>query len=675
MRRRGFVLYLLMISFFLSNRSLAQRTGNVFAAGGPLGIYVSLGTYLPSQIHSVNGGTAYRLERRISGEQNWQELALISAPTSLEEFRSRIIASMHQVPDSIPLRDIPVDSLWARINKYRLADSLKFWSGVLLIRLASGMMYLDTTAKPRISYQYRVSLFNPPQTVISSSISNVASYPSRVNLPKLRFYDKSSTENEIVVQWTSGQIGGASTFKTFRQDGLRGDFHPVAAARLIAGKDDSIFYMIADTLIQSMQGYRYFILPMDYFGNPSVASDTVIVGSYNFRNVSLPDNFNVTSVDTPGGIRISWHLAEPQLVRNLEIYRSVDYDTGYHKLSDISTGDTSYIDETAKAMQRYFYYLIMKGPLGEVSPPSARVFGMYISPLAPIAPGLIGAIGTSRGVQLTIVSTDIHQRNYQVYRNDGITPELHLISGLVPLKDSLTVFEDTSNSLSGKLTYSYAVRAENESHLFSPFSDTVHVRPHILTHPPAPLGLTATVEENVVQLYWNDMSQFDNSIQGYNVFRREIIGGKPSRFIKLNDSLISVSRNRFTDTTAVAGRLYEYSVKDYDFFGGESPLSLTSRAEIPKPRPIAPSGVRGRVTETGIIIQWDGTFQPDVKEYKVYRYQRRQRPILIANVKASGDLEATDKNVKSGGLYFYFVTTVNAQGIESDRSQEIGVRK
>ncbi len=665
------------VLLLLATTASAQTiTGTTFAAGGPLGIYVAAGIQLPSSVHPIDGGVAYLFERRTPGQQTWQEIATVGAPASLEEFRARLEQSMHEIPDTFSLSNVPVDSLWRRIAAYGNADSLGVWSGVLLIRLATGMMYLDTTAQRGMNYQYRVSLIGANHQPIRTYISNSESFPERVELPRLQLYDKSSNERRIVIEWTSGTGKGASMFRTYRQEGLRGEYHPITAGRYIMARRDSIFYLIADSLIQAMQGYRYYLLPTDYYGNPGVPSDTVLVGAYNFQNVPLPDSFHVASVDTPAGIRIGWRLAKPQLVRNLSIYRSVDYDTGYHRLSYIATGDTEYTDQTTRPMQRYFYYLVMSGPLGETSPPSAKVFGIYISHVTPVAPGIVGFVGTTRGVRLSIITTDVQQTDYEVFRNDGVRPELHLVSGLVPRKDSITVFEDTSSALSGELTYAYAVRAENASHVFSSFSDTVHVRPNLPTHPPTPLGLTATVEGKAVQLYWNDMRPGNHTVSGYFVYRKEIVSGKrKSEFLKLNDTLLTASRNRFTDTTAEAGKKYEYAVRDRDFFGGESNMSTTSTAEIPEIMPLPPGGLRARSTSTGIFLQWDRTIQPNLSEYRVYRYQRRQKPVRIETVKSSGNLETLDRRTRKGDLYFYYVTTVNTKGVESGRSMEVGIRR
>lgn len=670
---------LLLSSLFLictSFSAVAQQAGNTTAAGGPEGIYVALGTSLPTSSRPINGGVAYLVDRRVSGEQGWQEIATISAPTSVEEFRARLEKAMPFVPVPVSLSQIPIDTLWQIISKYGDATRLQIWSGALLVRLASGMVYLDTTARRGVKYQYRVSLVDQSEHALAVFVSNVESFPEIASFPKLRLFEKSSNAKQVVIAWTSGRGKRASIFRAYRQDGLSGEFKPVAALSFLNARHDSTFYFVKDSVVKAVEVYRYYLSPMDYYGNPGVASDTVTAGTYEFQRVPLPDSLRAVSLDSAGGLRVSWRLPDSRLVRDLSIYRSTDYLMGYKRLSSIATGDTSYKDQNVKPMVKYFYYLVMHGPLGESSPPSAKVFGMFVDSLAPLAPGILAADGFRNGVRLRIAATDNRQTSYQIYRNEGLTPGLHLVSGLVPRKDFITVYEDTSSVLSGKLTYSYAVRAENASHVFSPFSDTVHIRPHIPTHPPTPLGLTATVEGNNVQLYWNDMRLIDNTISGYFVFRREIMSArKETGFVRVNDTLLAAAKNRFSDTSAEAGRTYEYSVRDDDYFGGESSMSAVSRVEIAAVAPIPPAGIRASVITAGVLVQWDGTFQPSLKEYKVYRYVRRGKPINVSIVKSVNSLETIDRTAEKGNLYFYYVTTVNAKGIESERSQEVAIRR
>ncbi len=670
--------FIIRVAFLIlmSQSVFAQQTGNTVASGGPLGIYVQLGTNLPSAIHPVDGGVAYSIERRVSGENKWVPIASVSAPASLSDFRSRLEKSMHEVPEPIPMNYIPIDTLWQLVSRYGSMDSLGFWSNVLAVRLAAGMMYFDATAKRGVHYQYRVLLVGKSRRQILVLLSNVESYPQVAILPKLHFYSKITTEKYVVAYWTSGRGSAGNPFTAFCQDGLRGSFRPVAVRRFLTQRKDSIFYGIEDTLVQAYQIYRYFLVPQDYFGNPGIASDTALVGAYSFVEVPLPISMHVTNLDSTGGLRITWKLRNTRALRSLAIYRSVDYDKGYVKLTDLSPQADSYVDQTAKPMVRYFYYIVMTGILGEASPPSAKVFGMYISKIAPLAPAIFGAAGTPDGVRFSILASDNRDVNFRVYRNDGTHKYLRLVSGAVPRTDSVTVFNDTSRALSGNLTYAYAVRAEGASHVLSGFSDTVYVRPGVATHPPTPLGLTATAEGKAIQLYWHDMQPFDDALRGYIVYRRTLNAGKsPGAFVRLSPSFLPADQNHFADTTAEVGLHYDYAVRAVDMFKTQSALSASAQAGIPAVQPIPPAGLTATSTQGGILLQWDRTYQPGLMVYRLYRYQRGAYPIRIATVRPDQTLQFLDDHTEKGQLYFYYLTSVNTEGVESDRGEEVGIRR
>jgi fibronectin type 3 domain-containing protein len=466
-----------------------------------------------------------------------------------------------------------------------------------------------------------------------------------------------------------------STFHVFRREQLKGNFNWIRPLRLIASRRDSTYFLVQDTLVQPMQFYQYYLVPMDMYGNAGVPSDTALIASFDFRSVPLPEGIRTESLDSLGGIRLTWRLREPGTVKSLKIYRSETWDSGFVQIAEVSPRDTAYVDQMTEPMKMYFYYLVMTGPLGEVSPPSARVFGTFQSALPPLPPWISRSEGVKNGVHLEIVSTDRYIAGYRIYRGRGYGEPLQLISGLIPRRDSVTVFEDTSEALSGKVHYAYAVRAENTSHLISGFSDTVYVRPLIPTQPPTPLNLTASVEGRTVQLYWEDMQPFDDALDGYVVYRREFTRKekKQPEFKKLTDSLLSATHNRYTDTTLQVGKVYEYAVQAMDIFGGISGLSAAVRVETTSPEPIPPAGLRAMRTADGVIISWDPTVQPDLVSYRVYRYQRGQKAVLLETVKEEVP-EYTDRSAKKGQLYFYIVSSVLKSGAESRPSDEVSIR-
>ncbi len=676
MKARYFLVSQIAILILVSHIAFSQETGNTFAYGGPLGIYVTLGSEMPTPARAVNGGVSYLIERRVSGEQNWQQIATVSAPTSLAEFRSRLDRSIQEVAEPIPLSFIPVDRLWQMIQRYGLGDSLKVWSDVLPVRLAVGMMYFDSTAELGVHYQYRVSLVGQAHQPIRILVSDIASYPGVARLANLRTSEEKSSEHVIDIRWVGEPAIGFYTFVPYRQDGLSGKFDILNLPRHIFARRDSIFCSIIDTAITPYQIYRYYLLPKDVFGNPGVPSDTVLAGAYSAQEIPLPDSMRVMGLDSTGGLRISWTLQSVRALRDLTIYRSLDYNKGFEKLAVVTPQADYYVDQTAEPMTRYFYYIVMTDILGETSAPSAKVFGLYVSKIPPVPPIIISETGTTEGVRLGIMATDNQDAYFHVYRNDGFHGTLQLVSGSIPRLNSVTVFTDSSNALSGKVTYAYAVRAENTSHVFSGFSDTAYARPLIATSAPAPLGLTATHEGSIIQLYWDDMRPFDNALRGYLVYRRGASANKSSgEVVAISSSIIPAAQNHFADTTAQVDSLYEYAVRSVDMFGGQSTLSAEAESIIPPVKPIPPAGVSAASTQDGILVQWDHTYQPNLMEYRLYRYKRGTSPVYVATIKSSDSLEDLDSRTIKGQLYFYYLTSVNTKGVESGRSQEVGIRR
>jgi len=670
------IIFVILLFTLTCTIKIFSQQGSTFAAAGEKGIYVALGISLPSKTHPVDNAVGYRIERRGRNESTWTKLADVSSPESLDEFKSRLEKFNNIIPVPLPLDQVPVNDLWNKISAYGNADSLKFWSGVLCVRLAAGMMYLDSTVSSGGVYTYRVSKIDASGNSFEPLISNVEKFPANVSLSKPHIEFKTAGEKTILLRWNGGTGKSPAYFRAYRQDNLKGDFTLINPLKLITAKQDSTFLIVQDTLISPLQLYKYFVVTLDYFGNTDAVSDTVLVGSYDFRNVPFPDQLHSESSSSLNAIRISWRLEDPRLVRNLSLYKSADFDTGFVKIEDLSPSDTFFVDQQVLPMKKYFYYLVMHGPLGEVSPPSAKVFGMLRSTIKPVPPNIFKSEGTNNGVRLEIFDSDKLLLGYRVYRSNGFNSTLQLISNLVPYHDSMTVYTDTSSLLQGDRIYLYAVRAENSSHVVSDFSDTVSVRPHKPTTPPTPMNLTAYYSGNHVQLYWDDLQPVDGALRGYYVYRRELnqSENETSEYRKLVDTLLNEHTNRFADTTAVEGNSYEYAIQAIDIFGGKSELSSSAKIFLSIPLPIAPGGLRAENNSNSILITWDETIQNRLAGYRIYRYVRGTNPIIVGQINNVKELSFTDSTVRKGNLYFYFITSVNNGGKESKPSEEVLIR-
>jgi fibronectin type 3 domain-containing protein len=662
----GILLTLCSVTLF------AQNPVKGVAGAGPDKIYINLGTELLSKKMPFNDCIAYRIERKQMEEKLWTQLAEIECTTSKSNFESKLADAMNIVPNPLPLNSIPVDKIWEKVEKYYRLDSLKFWGMLLPVRIALGITYVDTDAKAGITYEFRISKINSTGKVISQVLSFPIAFPGRADFQPPILVEQDAKEKRIILKWISAARKRPSSFECFRQDQLQGEFKNIAPLRAMTITKDSMFLMVSDSIVDPMYLYRYYIVPRDFYGNSGVPSDTALVGSYDFKSIPLPDNINAASLDSIGGIQLQWHLSNPSNVKSLKIFRSTEWEKGYKQIGEISSNRNTYIDQNAEPMVKYFYYITMTGVLGEESPASAKVFGIFQSALTPVRPWILKYDGTMRGMRLEIASPETDVVGYRIYRSvEG--REMLLITDLLLKRDSITVFVDQDSTLSGNIQYGYAVRAENASHRLSDMSDTVYARPLKSTQTIAPRDLSADAENSIVKLYWTDMQPLDQNLEGYIIYRREVTKQKQTEFIRIFERPLAANINRYIDTITQEGKVYEYTVQSIDIYGNTSSLSNPVRAEVFLTMPVPPEGIRARKTDAGVLVQWDETFQKDVAGYNVYRYIRGITPKFIGGVKQN-TLEYTDKAVRKGELYFYYITTVTSKTVESLPSREVSIR-
>ena len=247
--------------------------------------------------------------------------------------------------------------------------------------------------------------------------------------------------------------------------------------------------------------------------------------------------------------------------------------------------------------------------------------------------------------------------------------ELKVIQSL----DSVVQFLDTSSTLKGNIVYYYSVRAENTSGNLSSFSDTVRVFAKVKTKINSPKDLKGYSFEGKVFLYWENLFEKDETIEGYRVYRKNV-GDIKNDFTALFDTLLSPKQNNFVDSSVTEGKEYEYAVKAFDIFGNESELSSSLKVSVEEIPTLPPSGLTAVNMDNGIMISWQPALQENISKYRIYRYERGVEPKLISSVTKDVS-EYLDKSVSEGSLYFYFVSAVNANGIESIPSDEVGIHR
>jgi fibronectin type 3 domain-containing protein len=663
-----FVTMILFSSVFF----YAQEKRLKVAFSGANGIFIYTGTEIPFVSASKTIPFKYKIERSEVGRNQWTEITQISVPDNFEEFTQNIYKLNRQLKDSIPSKELPLELIWQRAKQFERLDSMKFLANPLVVRLALGVCFLDKQVEKNKNYHYRISKIDTKGNVLESFISNEVYYPSKyVNSP-LTLSSKRTSDNFIQIIWKANADFKPSSFKVFRRENFKDDFIPINPLKSYNSGQNQIALSIVDSTVKANNTYEYFILPFDYYENEGIPSDTVTLPAFSFNKIFPPYEIKVTEVDSLGGLKISWKLDNKDKIISVKIFRSIYSDKDFTQIGEVKGLDSVYIDRTAEPMVKYFYYLQLNDQFGEVPLQSPKVFGLYKSNAIPPPPYYLRPDTTSFGVKLVWNKPDEYVNKYHIYRNIGDDENLSELK-VIQSTDSVVQFLDTSSSLKGNRVYYYSVRAENTSGNLSGFSDTVQVHPKIKTVINSPKQLNGYELDGKVFLYWENLFEKDETIEGYKVYRKKL-GDVRNEFIALFDTLLPPKRNNFVDITPTEGNDYEYSVKAFDMFGNESNFSSSIKISIPEAPILPPAGLSAISIDEGIKISWQPTSQQNNKGYKIYRYERGQEPKEIGSVNAE-TYEYLDKSCTNGNLYFYFVKTVNNKGKESMPSEELGIRK
>jgi hypothetical protein len=175
--------------------------------------------------------------------------------------------------------------------------------------------------------------------------------------------------------------------------------------------------------------------------------------------------------------------------------------------------------------------------------------------------------------------------------------------------------------------------------------------------------LAATYANGQVELDWLDSPE--PNVASYNIYRSLTPNaGSPILTARASSS--------FTDPEVEQDQGYYYTVSAVDAGGNESPRSSEVFVSTVQPviRPATPQGFSAFFDGSNVQLVWNAHADPEVVSYKLYRAPIANTPgtPLLAGLTGTSH---PDTSVLLGASYFYSITAVNADGIESYRSAEI----
>ncbi|EEO25957.1 fibronectin type III domain-containing protein [Helicobacter winghamensis] len=370
-------------------------------------------------------------------------------------------------------------------------------------------------------------------------------------------------------------------------------------------------------------------------------------------NINPPSDIRVLSdVNT---IAFEWKLVQDPSVMGYYIYRKETNEQDFKKIATLeSRFNTHYADNDLKAGTQYIYYFTTFDKDRNVSSYSPAVSATTLS---------ISAI-------TYVEAISNYPRKVKVLWNPHQDPRV--VGYIIQRKDKNGAWKEVGNVKSRLLvefldtkledgtTYTYQVLAYNAKNSLSIPSSIVSAT----TKPkPTPItNLRATLNEpKKITLNW-DLHP-NQEVTSYKILRSGFISSIFSTI-----ATIPSNTNTYQDIIKKDGERYQYKIVATDKDGIDSlesePITGATLA-IPN----APSITYARIENGSVVLKWVPT-DDRAKEYIVYKKDSvffgetlRYNQVLTP--------EFIDKEVKAGEKYYYRISAVDENGLESKPSEEV----
>ncbi len=645
-----------------------QETIHTLAHSGAKGLFVLAGEEIAAAPGTKRQG--YRIERREAGKGDFKQVAELAAVSTVEDFRKNMARVQDWLPYPVDLSVFRPDSIWKIARPTGSIRVLRSIGYSLPILAGFNLIWLDESVQGGQTYEYRITGIGDDYQLLSGEVDHAPDFVAPVDILSHKF---NLIEN---IQYI--YAGSTGRNKPLWIDAYRseegGPFVPLNAEMFFSSKGDSLQYTMKDSSAQPYRIYRYYLKGYDLYGNASPLSDTVSVATLDKLQRPLPQKVLLEADTARNSITLSWEIDAAPVVNSVTLLRSLSSAHDFEPIAVLPPEVTTYTDEGLRPATAYFYTFEVTYKTLEGSSRGITYGQAFSSPRVPEAPQQVNVLADSSGIDLTWRAEGDYIHGFRVYRGEQEAP-MHLISDLVynqPDSTGMQTWRDTTSSLTGSRYYRYAVRAVTTSYVEGLFSDTVRVRP--LTNIPVPspaLHLELQNTEGKAWVSWGHVADYEDHIYGYRVLRSTAPSGT-ERYI--TDTLYTAV-NFIVDSTCQEGFTYRYRVITLSELGTASvpsePIYYSSAHGSAPPPPTSLSVTYDE--EKGIRLQWVSPAMAEDLQYHVYRYERGQEPSRIVTL--PGDLETyTDTTAKEGKLYFYFVRSVGKNAVESDRSNEAGIR-
>ena len=652
------ITFLFLNSIFCFGQN-ADRTGTIAVQNG---IFVYGGREFPK-----NG--YYLIERKSNNEKKYTEIAKITVPRSLTEIEQRVSKIEPLFKHLIPFDKKESIRLFKYIQTNNVDDSLYISTHLPVVAIVSGTAFLDTQVEKDKTYQYRISLFKNGKEIFKKELKSIKNNVE-IDLPKPKKYSSEVVNQSVLVEWIVDSQKDMKLINVYRAFFGTQDFKKIKSDKGYYTDKKGLHLIAIDTTTEKSSLYKYYIQPVDLYGNAGEKSEIITAGKLQTENLVPLSSLHVVELEDYK-IKLSWKLNKSAIASNIQIWRSDNYDDGYEQIINLPPDTSAYIDHIPQASENYYYYLKINGGTHQEFK-SAKIAAMIKNNSNKLPPAKnVEGKPIKEGVEVSWDYDEPYTNGFYVYRSTASVEKFHQISNLIPVSKKRTyTFKDIDKNIKAGAMYRYTIRAENDAYTLGKFSDTIHVISGKKPALESPQQLKTIWRDGVVELYWKDMRETSEYLLGYKVYRK----GSNGTFKFMDNDTLKAFKNYFNDKKVSEGQTYTYQISAIDFYGSESATSLSATINIPKKKTILGTPNKPTVykNSNGVVISWNQIASEAIQSIKIYRSEANGRAKVIKTVTAN-DESYTDTSVKKDTLYYYKISFINKNGKESNASREASI--
>ncbi|MFN0188503.1 MAG: hypothetical protein ACKVQV_07360 [Bacteroidia bacterium] len=430
------------------------------------------------------------------------------------------------------------------------------------------------------------------------------------------------------------------------------------------------FFTDNDSTLQNGKSYYYKVSSLDYFGNESTPSSALKTMPKDQTAPSPIQGLTATTVEKK--VKLSWKKSNEADVKGYSIYRSLNKDDGFKKISTapLLKEEAVYMDASISESSNYFYYVEAEDKSGNASRSMVIPF-TSMDLTAPVAPTNIVARADTGKIYLSWNrNAEVDIAGYYIYYAIKDEPSNYNLLNKKPI--TTTSFVDTlPKELSNY--FIYKVAAADVNYNIGPLSMPVYVRMPDVMPPSTPVIKNSFVRGSSIVITWLKPSL--NNLKGFMLQRKADVR---STYTAVNKKVINASDTSYVDDEIEKGKNYTYQLIAIDSSNNLSEASLpmtilyTSSGVVKAPGNVVPVYDDGKKE---VRLNWSMISQPDnFKGYIVFRKEKGGNyfPLAEASVQPS----FVDTTVVRNTIYFYKVSAMDIDGalIPGTEEKEINCR-